>query len=100
SGPDLTCDAAILTGALAAAAGVWGACAVAATPRSPAAATAKATFRMIKKYRAREGGSEAFCRLTLSRIVMYWSKASCGQNRAARVRYSEFTELFGRRDRM
>ena len=49
SGPDRTCDAAILTGALAAPAGFWGACAVAATPRSPAAATAKADIPHDRK---------------------------------------------------
>ena len=70
------------------------------TPRSPAAATAKAAFLMIKKYRARRRGIEAFCRLTLSRIVMYWSKADSRKSRAARACYREFTDLFGHRDRM
>src|SRR5262245_18098039 len=75
SGPDLTCDVAILTGALAAPAGVWGAWAVAPTPRSPAAATATTTFLMIEKYMALEGGNQAFCRLPLSRNVMHWSRS-------------------------
>ena len=46
----------------------------------------KGAFRMIEKYRALEGASEAFCRLTLSPIVIYWSKVSRRESRAhARV---------------
>src|SRR5262245_16418603 len=93
SGPDLTCDVAILTGALAAPAGVWGAWAVAPTPRSPAAATATTTFLMIEKYMALEGGNQAFCRLPLSRIVMCRSRSSGGKRHVAHACFGGFMEF-------